>query len=476
MEKIKTGKSQYINELSSWSAIPFVPAQKDVGSPYICRIIPSESAIFIEWLGSEGEDYNVYLRKYESDEKFSLVCSTKACSCRIDGLATDTDYEVFVKHGDTQSLTRIARCGASIGNPICYIHPKDTAYDYSGKYLGSPSLLRHPDGYLLALMDIFGYPTEFAAAILYRSDDNGETWRFVCEICPCFWPKLFMHKGDVYVIGCSCEYGDLLIGRSRDGGMSFDPPTLLSRGPGGFNREPGTHLHAQPVYRYGGRIYATLEWGCWFTKEERGYCFEAMVMSCDENDDLLDAKNWTISEPRRFEPFAPELEGMPNTAMTIEGCLVESPQGELLNVMRFDKHHRALAYAVNTKDPAAKLEYSHLLEFPAHFCKFTMKFDKVSGYYYSVGTVVYEERKKYARNLMSLLRSRDLDHWEIVCDLHDRRDTDMNEIGFQYADFLFDGEDLIYLCRTAINGANNYHDSNYITFHRIKNFRQISNN
>ena len=40
-------------------------------------------------------------------------------------------------------------------------------------------------------------------------------------------------------------------------------------------------------------------------------------------------------------------------------------------------------------------------------------------------------------------------------------------------DFEFDNEDIIYLCRTAINGAHNFHDSNYSTFHRIKNFRSI---
>ena len=37
-----------------------------------------------------------------------------------------------------------------------------------------------------------------------------------------------------------------------------------------------------------------------------------------------------------------------------------------------------------------------------------------------------------------------------------------------------EGNDIIWLCRTAFNDAHNYHDANYSTFHKLKNFRQIS--
>jgi hypothetical protein len=43
--------------------------------------------------------------------------------------------------------------------------------------------------------------------------------------------------------------------------------------------------------------------------------------------------------------------------------------------------------------------------------------------------------------------------------------------GFQYADWQFDGDDLIYLVRTSYDGGHNYHDANRITFHRIEDFR-----
>jgi hypothetical protein len=45
--------------------------------------------------------------------------------------------------------------------------------------------------------------------------------------------------------------------------------------------------------------------------------------------------------------------------------------------------------------------------------------------------------------------------------------------GFQYAAPCIDGEDLILLARCAL-GAANQHDSNHITFHRVKNFRALA--
>ena len=87
--------------------------------------------------------------------------------------------------------------------------------------------------------------------------------------------------------------------------------------------------------------------------------------------------------------------------------------------------------------------------------------------------MAYHLNKTMIRDYLALLVSPDLENWEIACDLYDYRGIDPDHIGFQYVDFEFDGDDIIYLCRTAINGANSFHDSNYTTFHRIKDFRKI---
>jgi hypothetical protein len=196
-----------------------------------------------------------------------------------------------------------------------------------------------------------------------------------------------------------------------------------------------------------------------------------MVMSCDLKDDLLNPLSWSFSEPRAFDHFSQELTDLPLRTMTIEGTLVVDPEGKLLNIMRFGKYGKAMMYRVNEKDPHAPLSYERLMDFPANLSKFMIKYDEQTGRYFSVATRLYDPERPKARNLLSLMTSVDLVTWEVACDLYDFRDRDHKLTGLQYVDFEFDGEDLIYLCRTAINGANTYHNSNYITFHRVEKFR-----
>ena len=130
-------------------------------------------------------------------------------------------------------------------------------------------------------------------------------------------------------------------------------------------------------------------------------------------------------------------------------------------------------YEIDTENSEKQLSFYGIMPFEANLSKFMIKYDGETGRYYSVATRLYDGCSDSARNLMSLMSSANLREWKVVCDLHDHRNEDVARVGFQYADFEFDGEDIIYLCRTAVNGAHSYHDSNYSTFHRIENFRKI---
>ncbi|HLV32087.1 MAG TPA: hypothetical protein VKY57_10995, partial [Chitinispirillaceae bacterium] len=71
--------------------------------------------------------------------------------------------------------------------------------------------------------------------------------------------------------------------------------------------------------------------------------------------------------------------------------------------------------------------------------------------------------------------SQDLKSWTVHKILLEH--PDVKRHGFQYVDWQFNKKDIIFLSRTAFDdeygGANNYHDANYLTFHRIKNFRKL---
>ena len=126
-----------------------------------------------------------------------------------------------------------------------------------------------------------------------------------------------------------------------------------------------------------------------------------------------------------------------------------------------------LAFEVNTEDPDAPLQYSHAIKFPANLSKFMIHYDPVSESYYSIASRITEPDKIRARNLLSLMVSKDLLHWEVKADLLDFRSCDHNAVGFQYVDFLIENGEILYLCRTSINGAANFHDSNYSLFGRV---------
>ena len=453
--------------ISTWSYSPYKPFLFDTGDIYICRIAPSANAIHIEWLPFGDAEYSVFV-KARADADFSFAGTSRECQFDIEGLDTQRDYEFFVTAGDKRSRVRLAKCADAEGTVINYIHPEDNAYSFSGRYLCSPSLLQHPDGYLLASMDLFDHGTCQNLTLVFRSDDGGVNWHYLTELFPCFWGKLFLHKGDVYMLGVSTEYGDLLISRSPDGGKSFPAPTVLLRGTGGKSGGVGVHKNPQPVLTFNGRIYETLEWGSWSPKH--GYYHAAMVMSCAVDSDLLDPSSWSFTPPLKYDPSwegaAPDGE-----KACIEGTLAVSPDGVLYNIMRYQTNERrALAFRVNTDDPDAPLEYSHAIDFPGNLSKFMIKFDTVSGKYYSIVCRRIDEPKT-VRNLLSLISSRDLITWELEGDLIDRRNDDPAFVGFQYVDFDFSGDDIIFQSRTAMNGAHNFHDSNYATFHTVKNFR-----
>ena len=461
--------------VTSWSFHPYKPLLFDTGDIYICRVCPGPGRIRFDWLplpASDGGDpvYTVRWRPRGSDAPFETA-ETRETTALLDSLADERDYEFAVDCGDKHSRLRLARTGFVPGGSVVnYLHPEDGAYAFSGRCLCSPSLVRHPDGFLLASMDVFqgGAPQDLT--LLFRSDDDGETWRYVSELFPCFWGKLFVHRGSLYMLSCSTEYGDLLIGRSDDGGETFSMPSVLLRGSSGF-KQKGVHKNPQPVMRYRGRLWITLEWGSWASGTHA-----AMCASIDEGADLLDASAWHFTPP---VPYDPAWEGAAEgpSPGCIEGCPVVFPDGELYNVMRYEiggcrpSFGLACVMKVFPDEPDRPLAFRRMIPFPGNHAKFEIQYDALSGRYLSIVSYLDEDHPT-GRNLLSLIASEDCVHWHKVTDLFDYTQLPASEVGFQYVDFIIEGDDLLFLTRTAFNRAANFHDANYSVFTRIRNFRE----
>ena len=113
--------------------------------------------------------------------------------------------------------------------------------------------------------------------------------------------------------------------------------------------------------------------------------------------------------------------------------------------------------------------------------KFTIRRDPVTGAYLTLSNNNTDPAHPSQRNVLSLHASQDLRHWRHVITLLEddsglSPEQSIARIGFQYVDWQFDGDDIIYVVRAAYRGAHNFHDANHIVFARIENFRQLLTN
>ena len=109
------------------------------------------------------------------------------------------------------------------------------------------------------------------------------------------------------------------------------------------------------------------------------------------------------------------------------------------------------------------------MNFPPGDIKFEIL--QKDGLYYAVGNappLPGQETLSSPRNVLALYASTDLLHWEHRRDIINHADMDELRVGFQYPSCLLEGDELLVLSRTAWNGAHNRHDSNMMTFHRVK--------
>ena len=277
---------------------------------------------------------------------------------------------------------------------------------------------------------------------------------------------------------------------------SFAAPTMAAEyGPSRKTSTPGccwsidATRRAVPVVEHDGGVWRAVEFK--LTTLNIWGDFAAGVISAPADADLLQAKNWRPSNRLPFtlmqlgkkgtgpicrngpEGASHKLDLSPFSLCTwLEGNIVVAPDGGLVNILRMRSPDAATAAVIHVSRDGRTLSFdpkSGLIAFPGGSCKFTIRYDPRSKRYWSLVNV--QKPPQLHRNVLALTSSPDLKTWKVESIV--LRHPDSTHHAFQYADWLFDGDDLIAVSRTGWDNSHRADDANYFTFHRIKDFRAI---
>ena len=345
----------------------------------------------------------------------------------------------------------------------------------TGKYVGCPSIVVLPSGEYIASHSHFGPGSTNSRSFIYISRDRGKSWDFLTSLEGQIWSNLFIHNESLYIMGTDhCDRSDgrlngmVVIRRSDDGGRTWTTP--VDGATGLLTDQDGWHTAPCPVAVQNGRLYRAVE----FAAESNRSTWCSCVLSAREDADLLNRKSWLFSE--QFEhPWS--------ESQWIEGNMVVAPDGAIINVLRENHQGEDREKAAEQIDRAIML---HVLEdgnrlhwrpeisgidFPGGGVKFTIRYDSISMIYWAL--VNKQLDPPALRNRLYLSMSRDLRHWHAKYTLLEHEDLRYH--AFQYVDWVFDRGDIVYVSRTAfddgVGGAHSFHDANYLTFHRVTDFR-----
>ncbi len=369
--------------------------------------------------------------------------------------------------------------------------------------VGSPDIIRLPDGKLLASMELWlqkpnsgveggiDYPNHCK---VMQSTDDGATWQQI-STNPITWGSFFTVGDDLYLMGEDPKSRNVTIVGSKDQGLTWSKPTVLTTD-GHYGCAAGSVvIHDGKVYRsYGGRVdgkdYPQ------YHKDSVGVQF---LFVGDAGKNLLDPQSWRRSGPA-FGPIARDvavlsqhpIADLDSQIACMEGNVILAPDGriDVLTRLNIDSQQTAGLTARFSLDPASPdldFQFNSLHAMMGGQNKFKVIFDETSGLYWACVSAVPEndldvepwhEQHLYkgsagnVRRMLMLTYSLDSRNWfEAGCVAMSRNPLE----AFHYASLTPSGDDMLVLSRTSLGGRPyNNHDSNLITLHRVKNFRALA--
>tara|TARA_B100000029_G_scaffold188640_1_gene186255 strand:- start:62897 stop:64066 length:1170 start_codon:yes stop_codon:yes gene_type:complete len=355
-------------------------------------------------------------------------------------------------------------------------------------YTGSPSIARLSSGRLIVSYEWFR-PKPFKESVpnsteILVSDDNGHTWEMIS--CQDFiWATIWTSENHAYLIGNKRKTRDIIIARSLDGCLSWEGPNTLFEGK--------YHCAPTTVLIHNGFAYRAFETCDAPSRSD----WKSLLIAGNLSEDLLNPQAWRMSNHVDF-PGIPDVlsqrkypESMEKKVPAdsfLEGNVV-LVDGEIRMIMRtiIDGHSTSsLASIGRITDDGNVLNYRFLQFYPmpGAQCKFQIVHDPISQLYWTTVTLATNSWQKQEplrqigysgppgneRRILVLMYSVDALNWfQAGCVAMSRN---MME-SFSYASQVISGKDLMVVARTS-SGGKNQHDTNLVTLHRIKNFRDFA--
>ena len=321
----------------------------------------------------------------------------------------------------------------------------------------------------------------------YRSTDRGRKWELLSNPEYMNYCMTFIRPADphtIYEMGVTAaKRGDIVIRKSEDGGRTWSSMTTLFEGD--YHGAPSSYVVHE------GRIWRAM--GISPEDESR---MSIIVVSIAEDADPMEPSNWTMTNalqggPQNWiEGSGISYDNQRNFNQWQEGWLLLDPDGRLTVVTRVDESNRGdVAALIRVVDPnTITFDPVHdFIDMPGGGKRFTIRYDERTHKYWTLANPCYDEDRwrthsgwyanrinpLYLRSRLVLCSSPDLRHWTMEKEVISSNNVFFH--GFQYTDWVFDGEDMIAVIRTAFPESrglpDRQHDANMLLFRRIENFR-----
>ncbi len=210
-----------------------------------------------------------------------------------------------------------------------------------------------------------------------------------------------------------------------------------------------------------------------------GECNRAFVLSAPADPlAIVNDLGWSASNPLRRRPEVARR----HVVGWGDGNVVVTREGKVVNVLRVSRRHPDEKAAIITLSADGMLANfkpeTGFIDFPAAK-KFTIRYDETAKRYWSLTNWVppkfRSETPGLTCNTLALVSSPDLREWRV--DSVILHHLNVAKHGYSHPDWLIDGEDLVAVVQTASDDDDterpNARDANFLTFHRIKNFRSL---